>query len=161
LSGKYGPDFFKGTDKTIIRKEMLKVLNNGVGNAEAELVTKSGRQIPYYFSGIRKRLNGKDYLIGLGIDITKRRQTEEALTKSEQQFRQIVEQSVSIIEIYKPNGELIIVNNAWEKFWTGEIWLVLMIHPGTDLPMTSMRPVYIETSFCPEAVSPTTQFKPV
>ena len=44
-------------------------------------------------------------------------QVEEKLRESEERFRTVIEQSPSAIEIYDPNGKLLIVNDAWEPFW--------------------------------------------
>ena len=83
LSGMYVTDFFEGEDRTLIGKQMLKVFREGVAEAEAKLVTKDGRDISYYFTGIRKKLGGKDHLIGLGIDITGRKKLETQLQQSQ------------------------------------------------------------------------------
>ncbi len=91
LASNYGTDFFEGEDRTLIGERMLKVFRDGVSEAEAELVTKDGRRIPYYFTGLRKKFNGKDHLIGLGIDITERKRMEEALRESEKKFRSLFE----------------------------------------------------------------------
>ena len=82
LSGMYGTDFFEGEDRTLIRNRMLKVFREGVGEAEAKLVTKDGRRISYYFTGLRKKLRGKEHLIGLGIDISKQKLMQEELLKA-------------------------------------------------------------------------------
>ncbi|MCP4721953.1 MAG: PAS domain S-box protein, partial [Desulfobacteraceae bacterium] len=42
---------------------------------------------------------------------------DEKLRESEERFRTVIEQSPSAIEIYEPNGKLLIVNDAWESFW--------------------------------------------
>ncbi|MCP4676637.1 MAG: response regulator [Deltaproteobacteria bacterium] len=88
LATKYGTDFFEGEDRILIGERMLKVFNEGVADAEAELVTKDGRRIPYYFTGMRKKLDGKDHLIGLGIDITERKRAEEEKLTLERQMQQ-------------------------------------------------------------------------
>ena len=82
LSGMYGTDFFEGEDRTLIRKQMLKVFREGVGEAEAKLITKDGQRISYYFTGIRKKLRGKEHLVGLGIDISKQKLMQEELLKA-------------------------------------------------------------------------------
>ncbi len=87
ISQMYGPDFFKGSDKTLIEERMSEVFVTGKSEAEADLVTKQGIRIPYYFSGLRKEINGKPHLVGLGIDITDRKQADEALRESEERFR--------------------------------------------------------------------------
>ena len=88
LASMYGPDFFEGDDRALIGERMKEVFRVGSSDAEAELVTKDGRRIPYYFSGSHKRLDGKDYLVGLGIDITERREAERERRELEAQVRQ-------------------------------------------------------------------------
>ena len=88
LSDKYGPDFFEGDDKALIERRMSNVFREGADVAEAELVTKDGRKIPYFFTGRRRYVGGKPHLVGLGIDITDRRRAEEVRGELEAQLRQ-------------------------------------------------------------------------
>ncbi|MCP4043901.1 MAG: transporter substrate-binding domain-containing protein, partial [Gammaproteobacteria bacterium] len=76
LGSRYGTDFFEGEDKQLIGGQMLKVFREGTAEVEAELVAKDGRGIPYYFTGLRKKIAGREHLVGLGIDITRRKQAE-------------------------------------------------------------------------------------
>ena len=57
------------------------------------------------------------YFDGIIEDITERKRAEESLKKTQERFRTVVEQSSAAIEIYEPNGRLLIVNDAWAKFW--------------------------------------------
>jgi len=82
LGTMYGTDFFEGEDRAIIEKAMLKTLQEGASGAEAELVTRDGRRIPYYFTGARKELNGRPCLVGLGMDIANSKRTEEELREN-------------------------------------------------------------------------------
>ncbi|MBT4268466.1 MAG: PAS domain S-box protein [Deltaproteobacteria bacterium] len=45
------------------------------------------------------------------------KKTKEELLESEQCFRTMIEKSPSAIELYEPNGKLLIVNEEWESFW--------------------------------------------
>ena len=113
LASRYGTDFFEGVDRTLIGKRMLKVFREGVADAEAELVTKDGRRIPYYFTGLRKTLNGKDHLVGLGIDITERRAAEEALTATRLMLETAIAQSPSgILVADAPDVTIRLANTA-------------------------------------------------
>ncbi|MBU0595840.1 PAS domain S-box protein, partial [Candidatus Bipolaricaulota bacterium] len=77
LAAKHSLDFFEVEDRPYLEEQMLKVLREGTGELEAELVTKDGRRIPYYFSGSRKEFNGKPHLVGLAVDITQRKRAEQ------------------------------------------------------------------------------------
>ena len=48
----------------------------GQGTVEADLVTKNGQRIPYYFVGQRLQIGDQLYLAGTGIDITERKQLQ-------------------------------------------------------------------------------------
>ncbi|MDM8554276.1 histidine kinase dimerization/phosphoacceptor domain -containing protein [Desulfococcaceae bacterium HSG7] len=82
LAEMYSTDFFQGSDKIHIAEKMKEVFTKGVSGAEAELVTKQGRRIFYYFSGSRIEINGKPHLIGLGINIAERKRAEEQVQAS-------------------------------------------------------------------------------
>ena len=77
ISRMHPLDFFRGADKDYIAQRIQQVLTNGESDAEANLASKTGELIPYYFTGRRLDIDGFPYLIGMGIDITQRKQTEE------------------------------------------------------------------------------------
>ncbi len=81
LSDMYATDFFEGDDRTLIASRMKQLFSGGVAevHAEASIVTKDGRQIPFSFNGVRMTTGGADYLLGFGMDITERRRAEESL----------------------------------------------------------------------------------
>ena len=89
LGAMYGTDFFDGEDQILIGERMRTVFRDGASEAEAELLTKDGHRIPYYFTGLRKMFDGKDHIVGLGIDVTDRkhaqREREELISRLESQ----------------------------------------------------------------------------
>lgn len=72
-------DLFEGSDRLLITAKINETLDQGEAAVEAVLVTKDGRKIPYYFTGRRVEHDGGPVLIGMGLDLTERRQAEEAL----------------------------------------------------------------------------------
>ena len=72
-------NLFEGEGKNIIAQRMQEVFETGDSSAEAEFLTKSGNKIPYFFSGHRTVIDGQMYLVGLGSDITFRKQVETSL----------------------------------------------------------------------------------
>ena len=115
LNGMYGPDFFEGSDKTLIKESMMRVLTEGEAEAEAELVTKDGRRIPYYFTGLLRKFGGKEHIIGLGIDITERKRAEEELKKSEEKYRLLFDNANIFISIFDRSGTCRMMNKMVAK----------------------------------------------
>ncbi len=70
-----------------------RVLENGIGTEEAYLRTKDGRRIPFFFTAVRLELEGRIYFTGIGIDITDRKRSEEALRRSEERLALALEAS--------------------------------------------------------------------
>ena len=76
-----------------IAKAIAHVLEHGLGTEEAELQTKDGRRVPFFFTAVRLELEGQTYFTGIGIDMTDRRRSEEALRLSEERLTLALEAS--------------------------------------------------------------------
>ena len=76
-------DFFEGNEKVRLKSKILEVFANGESDIEALFTTKSGKKLPYFFTGRTISYGGKTCLLGTGIDISKRVEIEETLQKSE------------------------------------------------------------------------------
>ena len=68
-------------DRDLIVHEFKEGFAKGTATAEVHLMAKSGHKIPFYLTGTRAVIGDKQYLIGMGIDVTERRQTEERIAK--------------------------------------------------------------------------------
>ncbi len=85
LAGMHVLDWYKGDEDAIaaITAGVQRALVEGYAWAEARLTTKSGKRIPFHFTAVRLEIEGRTYFTGVGIDITERKQAEEALRQSE------------------------------------------------------------------------------
>jgi PAS domain S-box-containing protein len=77
LNGLHVVDLFSEAYKHYITLRVQSVFADGEALAEAPLLTKEGLQIPYLFTGQLTLLDGKQYLLGVGIDISERIRAEE------------------------------------------------------------------------------------
>lgn len=72
------PDnLFSDKDKAYINERIQRVFDTGESDAEANMISKDGTKTPYYFTGRLVRIGGADCLIGMGIDISRRKQAEK------------------------------------------------------------------------------------
>lgn len=75
-------DFFCKEDRERVAEKIREVFDEGESAVEANFLTKSGKTIPYYLTGVRMRMGDKTYLVGVGIDITERRRAEKQIKAS-------------------------------------------------------------------------------
>lgn len=78
------------TDIARVKAAIDEVFAKGYGEVEAPMRIKSGQKPLMHFNGVRLILNGKKYFIGVGVDITKRKLSEEAHRESEAVFDQFM-----------------------------------------------------------------------
>jgi len=57
------------------------------------------------------------HVVNINMDITERKLAEEELSKSEERFRHLMEQSPLAIEILSPEGQIVEANGAWVRLW--------------------------------------------
>jgi PAS domain S-box-containing protein len=92
-------DFFAGQDKERVANRISEVFQSGSSQIEAELVVRNGEALPYVFTGVTTRIDGKACLVGVGIDVSERRRAELARLESESRYRTLFD--------YAPDGILI------------------------------------------------------
>lgn len=71
--------FFAGEEKHLLEKSIAEVFEAGEASVEAMFLSKDGSSRPYFFTGRSVMYEGGKCLVGVGIDISERRQAERAL----------------------------------------------------------------------------------
>jgi PAS domain S-box-containing protein len=71
-------DFFIDPDRERVAREIRVVFEHGESSVEADFIAKDGSAKAYYFTGRRIEFRGLPCLIGMGIDITVRKNAEAA-----------------------------------------------------------------------------------
>lgn len=113
------PDCFEGKDRDLIAQWLQEGFEKGNSWTEAEFHSKSARKIPYHFSGRRISINDRVYLVGLGTDITERRQQEE-------QTRQLLAENQTILGnavvgiVYLKHRHVVSCNRRFEEMFQYE-----------------------------------------
>jgi PAS domain S-box-containing protein len=87
IAGMHPLDFFATEERALLTRRISEVFERGGATVEASVVSKQGDRTPYFFTGNRIELNGSRCLVGVGIDIAKRKQAEDALRKTEERYR--------------------------------------------------------------------------
>ncbi len=70
-------------DREMLTKKMNEVLTYGRSDVEASLITKSGASLPFYLTGARMVINQTRYIVGMGIDVSERKQLEQQLLQAQ------------------------------------------------------------------------------
>ena len=86
LAEKRTLDFFDEDEKKLLKKSIAMVFEKGSAEVEAHFLTKDKEKIPYYFNGRLTYIEGKPCLLGVGIDISKHKQADEAIRAMEKEI---------------------------------------------------------------------------
>ena len=78
ISRMHPLDFFKGEDRERVAREIRTTFEDGESSVEAPFIAKNGSSRHYLFTGKRIEVDGAPCLVGMGIDITVRKDAEAA-----------------------------------------------------------------------------------
>lgn len=112
ISQMHPLDLIPEHDKELVRKKIQEVFESGHAEVESELQTIDGKCIPYFFNGYKATFYGVDYLIGMGIDLTERKQAEQKRQETELSYRTLIEQASDGVCIVSSELQLLDINNS-------------------------------------------------
>ena len=76
-------DYFIKSDHDFILKQIMDTFANGRANFEVNFVSKDNALTPYEFTGNLVQVSGKPCILGVGFDITERKQAQEVIQEAE------------------------------------------------------------------------------
>ncbi len=130
-------DFFAIDEKTSVAEKIAEVFRQGQALVEASLLSKNGKKTPYFFTGRNVNFKGVKCLVGMGIDISERKEAESKLEESEQKYRELVESANSIILRWNSQGCVTFLNLFGQRFFGYSFDEIIGKHViGTIVPVT-------------------------
>ena len=105
-------DFFEGAQREEIRRKISDLLAdpNGEVDLEAEITTRDGRKVPFYYKGKHIQYEGQACIIGAGYNISSLKQAEEKLKKSEANLHTILDNTDTIYVLLDKDLSIVIYN---------------------------------------------------
>lgn len=107
-------DFFAGEDKENIANAIRRGFLTGATEVEAYVLTKDGRKIPHFFTGVVVDFEGQPCLMGMGFDITERKKASEELLKQKELLESIINTLPGIFYVFDANGKYLMWNKNHE-----------------------------------------------
>lgn len=108
-------DMFAPEERPKVAARIAQVLEaDGLVVVEAGLVAKSGKSTPFLFTGSRLVVDGMPYVVGMGLDISERREHEERLRLLERALH-ASSNGIFIVRLTEPSNPIVYVNAAFER----------------------------------------------
>jgi two-component system cell cycle sensor histidine kinase/response regulator CckA len=115
-------DVIAEEDRDFLAAKWQRAFAEGSAVAETHLLTKEGRKIPFLLTALRTVIDDHIYVVGTGIDISERKQAEEAL-QEEKAFTDVVIDSLpGAFFVTDRSGKMVRWNRNSEKLlgYSGE-----------------------------------------
>jgi len=96
--------WYEGEDSVRVANAAREVFETGYGEVEASLMIKGGGKLLVRVNGVRLEIGGKTYFTGVGLDISKQRENEDTIRRSEAMLKATVSNISDVITIIDENG---------------------------------------------------------
>ncbi|HXB93140.1 MAG TPA: PAS domain S-box protein [Puia sp.] len=116
-------DFFQGAQKEEIQRRIRRLLDDPTGETdlEAEITTRDGRKVPFYYKAKRILYEGRPCIIGSGYNISSLRRAQEQLRKSEANLHTILDNTDTTYVLLDKDLNIISYNQRAADFARREL----------------------------------------
>jgi two-component system, cell cycle sensor histidine kinase and response regulator CckA len=123
VAGTNAIDTIHSDDRALIQSKIENVIANGaIETVEGRVLLRGGPAFRWLLmTGHRMMIDGRPFLIGIGIDITERKQAESALRESEERYKTLANNIPDVIYSLDGEGNIVTVNRtAFESYGYNE-----------------------------------------
>lgn len=115
MKGRLVTDWHVPEAKAAVLEAVDQVMKTGQSSIEAPLQAKDGHLVYFNLTGVKFEAQEQSYFMGIGIDISERKQIEEALRISEERHRLLADNATDVIWTMNLEGRFTYVSPSVEK----------------------------------------------
>lgn len=105
IAGMHLPDFFADEDIGTMEQKIGEVFTEGQFSVEAELVSRNGLKTPYFFAGLRVKIDQTQSFVVIGMDITERKRAEDELSRARDELEdRVLERTAELTKAHEDLG---------------------------------------------------------
>jgi PAS domain S-box-containing protein len=120
FEGREPADFYPQAYAAEVQARDARIIATGepAGLHEADYTESDGRVTTWLATSVplRDDSGAVKYVVGVTLDITKRKQAERALAASERDYRQLVEAQTELVTRFRPDTSMTFVNPAYCRY---------------------------------------------
>lgn len=110
LAAMHGLDLVVDEHRERARQALRQAFESGSTEIEVDCKARSGRIVPVCLTGCRATIGGGTYLIGIGLDITERSQTQQRLADERNLLRTVIDNIPDSIYVKDRESRFVLCN---------------------------------------------------
>jgi two-component system, cell cycle sensor histidine kinase and response regulator CckA len=161
-------DWFRAepAEQARVAAALQRLAVDGHAEVETSFPTRDGGRAQYFLTAVPVRIDNRDHFVGMGIDVTARRQAEAVAEASEERLKRLVEHSGDIILVLDANGNETSVSGPVEAIlgyrpeeMLGRSALVSLHPDDLDACQTALRGALVGPAAMPHRIEYRTRHK--
>jgi PAS domain S-box-containing protein len=116
LRNRHVTEWFQPEIRENVLNIMDEVIKVGYKRMDQNVVAKDGKLIPCILTGVRLTTKDRQYIMGVGIDISLRKAAEEKLNENEAQLRSLFNTIPDLVWLKDARGVYLACNESFERY---------------------------------------------